>query len=301
MAYDGSYRTAPDHHQSFDLNDRRRSFSESRGVENLSRTKSPPTMREGTYPASYQSSKPSRPRSRQSSRDRSDSQPQQPINEAVSSALHDKMDMSSSIPPELVAQITESVLKQIQSTTLNGGLSMPSQQPFYPPPPTQQHVPLHQPTPTQQPIPISPSTTHSGNSPPNPTRNVYTPPSPQKNPDYVIVGSTQPTPEPTTYAQPPSPPRQPYVPHSDEQRSASRASVTSHSSETKSHARPRGPARLSTSKEETTLEKIWGQLFDEQGNATARLGQFLRGLAIHLVSNPWCLLSFMNSTDGSID
>ena len=265
----------------------------SHGADDLARTRSPPTMREGAYPASYNPPEPSRPRSRQSSKDRGDgfasrnarySQPQQPLNEAVSSALHDNMDMASSIPPEIVAQITESVIKQIQSTTLNGGLSMPPQQQYYPPPPTQQHVPLHQPVPTQQPIPISPSTTHSTSSPPNLTRNVYTPPSPQKHPDYVIVGSTHPTPEPAAYTQPPSPPRQPYVSQSEEQRSASRASMASHNSETTNTARPRGPQRLSTSKEETTLEKIWGQLFDEQGNSTARLGQFLRGLAIHLVS-----------------
>ena len=35
--------------------------------------------------------------------------------------------------------------------------------------------------------------------------------------------------------------------------------------------------------EETTLEKVWGQLFDEVGNPTLRLGQLLRGLAVHIV------------------
>lgn len=39
----------------------------------------------------------------------------------------------------------------------------------------------------------------------------------------------------------------------------------------------------SASGEETTLEKIWQPLFDSEGQSTARLGQFLRGLAIHLV------------------
>ena len=41
--------------------------------------------------------------------------------------------------------------------------------------------------------------------------------------------------------------------------------------------------RLSTGKEETTLERIWGQLFDEDSHPTVRLGQFLRGLAVHIV------------------
>ena len=293
MAYDGNYRTAPDYHHTVDANDLRRSYTVSQGAEDLDRTRSPPTTREGAYPASYHPSEPPRPRSRQSSKDRGDgyaarnarySQPQQPINEAVSNALHDKVDMSSSLPPEVIAQITESVIKKLQSTNLSAGLSMP-QQPYYPPP-AQHHVPLHQPIPTttQQPIPLSPSTTHSGNSPPNPTRNVYTPPSPHKHPDYVIVGHHNSSPEPAPFAQPPSPPRQSFS-QPEEQRSASRTSVSSHQSESTNHVRPRGPTRLSTSKEETTLEKIWGQLFDEQGHSTTRLGQFLRGLAIHLVSS----------------
>ena len=45
----------------------------------------------------------------------------------------------------------------------------------------------------------------------------------------------------------------------------------------------RCPSRLSTSEEATTLEKIWGSLFDEDGQPTARLVQLLRGLAMHIV------------------
>lgn len=52
------------------------------------------------------------------------------------------------------------------------------------------------------------------------------------------------------------------------------------------YPRPKGPIRLSTGKEETTLEKIWGPLFDEECNPTLRLGQLLRGLAVHIVSDP---------------
>jgi hypothetical protein len=44
------------------------------------------------------------------------------------------------------------------------------------------------------------------------------------------------------------------------------------------------PPRLSTGNEETTLEKIWGPLFDRDGRPTRRLSQFLRGIAVHLVS-----------------
>ena len=37
------------------------------------------------------------------------------------------------------------------------------------------------------------------------------------------------------------------------------------------------------SEEGTTLENIWGSLFDKDGEPTARLGQLLRGLAMHIV------------------
>lgn len=71
-----------------------------------------------------------------------------------------------------------------------------------------------------------------------------------------------------------------------QQRSSS-APLSEHSDSP--YARPKGPRRLSTGKEETTLEKIWGQLFDEECNPTLRLGQLLRGLAVHIVSNPGVL------------
>ena len=52
-----------------------------------------------------------------------------------------------------------------------------------------------------------------------------------------------------------------------------------------SEGRPRGPTRLGTSDGETTVEKIWGQLFDEHGHPTMRLGSFLRGLAVHIIED----------------
>lgn len=41
------------------------------------------------------------------------------------------------------------------------------------------------------------------------------------------------------------------------------------------------PGRVST-EDMTTLEKIWGKMF-EDGQPTPRLGQLLRGIAVHLV------------------
>ena len=243
MAHDG-YRTGPDQHQSlFDYSDPR-----------------------AQYPVAYD-----KPKSRQSSRDRGDMRmPEQTrhpqphhhnINEAVSAA-YDKSDPTTSLNPDLIAHITETVIKQLRTTTIDANTPVQSVPTQYPPPPT------------HQPVPLSPST-QSGASPPMPTRNVYTPPSPHKHYDNPIRRS--PENHSTAYA-PPSP-KEPPISHFEDRRPSSRLS----SSSDPATNRPRGPARLSTAKEETTLEKIWGQLFDEEGHPTIRLGQFLRGLATHLV------------------
>lgn len=183
-------------------------------------------------------------------------QPQQPIREALSSAVH-HADNPNHIPPEVITKITESitesVLKQLKTSGLDAGT---------PTPPTQQQSP---PPPPPQPAPQSPSA-HSGYSPNMPNR-VYTPPSPNKHSESSNYDSPY-----SQSAIPHSPPynaRRPSLPNSVESDPIG--------------TRPRGPERLSTGKEETTLEKIWGQLFDEGGNPTARLGQLLRGLAIHIV------------------
>lgn len=184
-----------------------------------------------------------------------------PINEAVTSAF-DKAD--TSIPPELIAQITENVIKQLKTSGIQDG-STPIPQTGFPPPPV------------QQPVPLSPSTM-SGSSPPTHTRGVYTPPSPQKHHDFHGRESPHPHPAPFTHG-PQSPTHDTPAAAFYGRRTSSPLSQSSDGSRT----RPKGPERLSTGKEETTLEKIWGQLFDESGHSTARLGQFLRGLAVHIV------------------
>ena len=184
---------------------------------------------------------------------------QQSIDEAVTSASN-TADTAHHVPPELIAQITENVLKQLKTTTAGetGTTPIPQGQNMYAPPPV------------HQPVPLSPST-GVGSSPPVANRKVYTPPSPQKYSDYT--GHSSPPP-PSVYPPPHSP-----VTQFSERRASS---PLSQSSET-SHTRPKGPVRLSTGKAETTLEKIWGQLFDEECHPTTRLGQFLRGLAVHIV------------------
>ena len=190
--------------------------------------------------------------------------PQKPIDEAVTKAFDRAgAETSNYVPPELIAQITQNVIKQLQT---GGGLDastpVPSQSSFSPPPPPSFH----------QPIPLSPSTT-SGTSPNMPNR-VYTPPSPIKHADFPTQSGSIPDDLPS--------PRHEKSAQLNPRRTSSPHSQTSESSD-KSYVRPKGPARLSTSQEVTTLEKIWGQLFDEDGHPTKRLGQFLRGLAVHIV------------------
>lgn len=194
----------------------------------------------------------------------------QPIKEAVGNAFQ------SDVPPELIAQITQSVLNQLKTSGMESSAATPI------PPPSQAKYPP--PPPLQQPMPQSPSTA-SASSPPMATR-VFTPPSPHKHTDYPSHGSPSSQsgvfPAPTHSPQEPrSPIREPQTSSFYERRTSSPLSQSSESS----NARPKGPARLSTMTEETTLEKIWGQLFNEAGRPTPRLGQFLRGLAVHIVSS----------------
>ena len=197
--------------------------------------------------------------------------PTRKVDEAITTAF-DQETSSNAIDPDLIAKITQNVILQLhQSGGLDASTPVPSRDRFSPPPQTAIH----------QPIPQSPSTA-SGASPNIPNR-VFTPPSPQKHSDYP--GRTSPVHHSHSEHrpdEPPSPHEHKASHHSAPRRSPSPQSNASDSSD-KMYTRPKGPSRLSTSKEETTLEKIWGQLFNEDGHATARLGQFLRGLAIHLV------------------
>lgn len=208
----------------------------------------------------------------------------QPITEAVGSAFQ------SDVPPELIAQITKNVLKQLKTSGIESSATPVPPQAAYPPPP---------PPPVQQPVPLSPSTV-SGSSPPMPTR-VFTPPSPHKHADYPHYASPQSQSGVLPgVAQSPQEPRSPVREAQPsifyDRRTSSPLSQTSDSGQT----RPKGPARLSTAVEETTLEKIWGQLFDEGGHPTPRLSQFLRGLAVHIVRSMqtvvtrWTLLTSMD-------
>ena len=192
---------------------------------------------------------------------------QKPVDEAVTTALNTaQAQTSTQISPDLIAQITQNVIQQLQQTGATAAAPPPAS--------TTTTTTIHHPTPQ------SPSTTASASSSNMPDR-VLTPPSPQRYPEVASHRSPPPTQaEQFTRGLHSPPVGSNYQPP----RASSPVSYESDASE-KEHPRPKGPARLNSAKEETTLERIWGPLFDEEGHATARLSQLLRGLALHIVGS----------------
>jgi hypothetical protein len=214
-------------------------------------------------PSSYQPDasfrEPQRPRSPPPSNTANDgyAQPnQQPLYNALNNAF-DKSDSAGQVDPEIIAQITAEVKRSVlDEIKLGMCVTAQPQQPVAPP---------QQPYPPQSPI----STTSI------PSRNVYTPPSP-KHAALFSQGSASPDPlshdplfdgagdTPTTRHQRIAPVD---IPHE------------------RSIPRPTAPLRMTTDSDLTPIERRWQHLFDPQGQPTPRLGEFLRGLAIHLVGN----------------
>ncbi|KIW58544.1 hypothetical protein PV05_03053 [Exophiala xenobiotica] len=195
-------------------------------------------------------------------------QARQPINDAVTSAFNNADATSAaSIPPELLqqitSQITANVLQQLK------GVNLPT--PAQPPPLSGSQVDA------------ASSTT---GSPPLNRATVYTPPTPHRTSEDAGMGHPSPQFPPAPQSKEPSfrgsPPPV-------ENRAVSPFSQASHQSEDDTHqdrpVRPKGPKRVDTGGDATTLERVWGTLFDEQGQATVRLGQFLRGIAVHLIED----------------
>jgi len=193
-----------------------------------------------------------------------------PIREAVNTAF-DSSDAASQVDPNLVAQITEQVISSLKASGITGGASINS--PGFPPAsqPYSHIPPLHQPTPNGQrnTVPGSPTSAASSQIPSR-----YTPPSPNRR-ESSDYGSDSPERLSDRASS-----------TSRETRSSRRDSKASATgSEELNTARGRKkPVRVPSSVEETTLEKIWRPLFDA-GRPTPRLGQFLRGLAKHIIED----------------
>ncbi|EED22397.1 conserved hypothetical protein [Talaromyces stipitatus ATCC 10500] len=164
------------------------------------------------------------------------------------------------LSPELISQVTATVIQQLKAYGLEG--SQGQQQPPPPPPPPMQQPPLQQQPPVQQ------------------------PPQAQSVPPAPF--SAPPAPESTYYPQPT------YSAQPAETRGRATMSVPPERRETQPKTSPDNrsgsvlerntvPARTSTDNM-STLEKIWGKMF-EDGQPTPRLGQLLRGIAVHLIED----------------
>lgn len=186
-----------------------------------------------------------------------------PVIEAINSAFSTQSSNTAALPPEvleqLTSQITANVIQQLNSRNLGA----------------------QKPTPTSQ--PHTDANSSAGASPRVDRAQVYTPPSPYR-PHEDGHGQTSPARSnhsAQNSREQTSPPldQRPTSPYSQ----SSRVDDLERSQD--NFKRPQPPQRVSTGGDFTTIEKIWGRLFDKQGTATARLGQFLRGIAIHLIED----------------
>lgn len=239
-------------------------------------------------------------------------QPQpQPIRDAVDRAFGQSQPPNS-LDPAFIAQVTEAVVKNLQSANLNQRTPAPVPAAQYPPPPS-----VHS-------VPQSP-TSSTASLPPR-----HTPPSPQRGrgqTEYERRASASPistfsngqgtggdtgaysanvkandrdgdTPKPVFGDTPVgarlnesireeqdakdlSRAEEGLASDAAASRRESRASVSSASGSAKSINSPNATA---SQDEVTTLERIWQPLFDN-GAPTVRLSQFLRGIAIHIVED----------------
>jgi hypothetical protein len=189
------------------------------------------------------------------------------IDDAVSSAFHNS-GSTGYLSPEVLSQITATVIQQLKTTGLDNiqgsGAAPPRSQSQQPP--------------WQTDSSLQPNAESTPGIPPQRSSSI---PPPSSAADNIHTGNFQPYVSSgyasDSYLSPKPTPE--FFPESGS--IASENSDRSHHSYHKAE-RPKPPDRDATVMEMTTLERIWGKLF-EDGKATKRLGQFLRGIAVHLV------------------
>lgn len=192
----------------------------------------------------------------------------QPINDAVSSAV-DNADASHTLPPEILSQITSQitadVLRQLKATNSDSSTLNPNSS-------TAPHIPASTNGTKRS------SSVYSESSPTPPHHDVYTPPSPRRPSDEATFSSpTSSIKSSAAFGQDRHSPNNDRTPISTDGRASHAEEVRNDKME-----RPKTLTRQPT--DVTTLEKVWGPLFEGSG-PTARLGQFLRGLAHHLIED----------------
>ncbi|KAI4933868.1 uncharacterized protein J4E92_003537 [Alternaria infectoria] len=185
----------------------------------------------------------------------SGSQPiQQPLKNAIGHAF-DKSDAARVVDPDLIAQITEQVKRSVLDEIKSSGMAGATQA---------QNIPVS----PQQWVPPSPVST-SNSIPP---RDVYTPPSPKRT-DFP----SQQSPERDPLYRDPLLDGNSELPTPRPERSAP-------VERERPSARP-GPAPRMMTEDYTPIEKMWQRLFEPDGQPLPRLGQLLRGLALHLIED----------------
>ena len=197
-------------------------------------------------------------------------QARQPIDDAVNSAFRGT-ETNHAIPPEILNRITSTitanVMQQLKATNL-------------PTPVNTQPAANHVAGGTSPSYNGSPPMDHSKvYTPPSPEDQVHPPTSPTHRPSQVraqdVQGRSGGRASPAVEQRPTSP-----------QSQASQADeFDTKDPKAERATRPKGPRRLSTGQDPTILEKIWGTLFDDEGQTTIRFGQFLRGIAVHLIED----------------
>ncbi|KAI5229079.1 hypothetical protein E4T41_03653 [Aureobasidium subglaciale] len=194
-----------------------------------------------------------RPRPRGNSnavRPSSNCQQPPPVDNAVNHAF-ERSDAAGQLDPAIVAQITQQVIDSLQA---NGIGQQQQQQPYFPP-----HV---RSTRSRSPAESVASLTRP-----------YTPPSPTR--DTGSYGSSS--------SETPMFAADPYNNSHDFSRPDKSSSDASPVRTEAIRSRPQ-QTRMPSTFEETVLEKAWQPLF-VSGQPTLRLGQFLRGLALHIIED----------------
>lgn len=213
----------------------------------------------------------------------------QPIHDAVATVF-DHSSAATQVPPEIIKQLAEEIKAEVLNTLQASGHIPPIRQQqasgqtslaTVAPPPSQPYVP-QSPTSTETSKSIPSRPVHT---PPSPTRrssNGSSPPDPLSQDQHHIAVDSQREDLSGRYGD-----RSEDVSlrRTETNTLPTRQPVSDRSAEASDPSRKRPPParRIMTNEEETVVEKMWQPLFDSEGQPTARLGQFLRGLALHLV------------------
>jgi hypothetical protein len=205
----------------------------------------------------------------------------QSVHDAVNNAF-DNSAAANQLPEEVMRQITEQIKSQVIDSLKKDGFSAappsasapPQAATFPPPPPPPPPAAIlrRESPPMRDERLTSPPTRGSGHSSPSPVRE-----------EGIRSGQSE------------SFSRDSYASINGDRKSEIRDSKidmkenlsSRYGDRSDSETVPRRPTitSLKTDDEPTTLEKIWQPLFGVKGEPTERLGQFLRGLAIHIIDD----------------